>query len=89
MKQSFFFLSFTELRLGDMIRLTLIALWVKVLVDDILKYVFPEKVFDISCKLSPLEAICMEFQVLFSEKKKKKKKKKKSRKVSPINRLLN
>ena len=33
---------------------------------------FPENRFDISCKLSPLETICMKFQNLFSGKNKKK-----------------
>ena len=42
--------------------------------DDILKYffLFSQKTgFDILCKLSPLETICMKCQNLFSEKKKK------------------
>ena len=33
--------------------------------------IFPEKGFDISCKLSPLETICMKCQNLFSGKKEK------------------
>ena len=51
--------------------------------DDILKYFsyFPLKTgFDILCKLSPIETICMKCQILFYEKKKKKKKKKRKEK---------
>ena len=50
------------------------ALWVKFSADDILKYFsyFPQKTgYDISCKLSPKETICMKCQILFSEKNKK------------------
>ena len=32
---------------------------------------FPWAGFDISCKLSPMETICMKFQILFSGKKRK------------------
>ena len=32
---------------------------------------FPEKIFDISCKLFPMERICMKCQILFSGKNKK------------------
>ena len=42
--------------------------------DDILKYFSDfsqKKCFDISFKLSPLETICMECQILFSGKNKK------------------
>ena len=51
-----------------------LAFWVKFSADDILKYFsfFPQKTgFDISCKLSPLETICMECQILFPWKNKK------------------
>ena len=63
----------TELcRLLDMtLRL---ALWVKFSADDILKYFsyFSQKTgFDISCKLSPKETICMKCQILFSVKNEK------------------
>ena len=48
------------------------ALWVKFSADDILKY-FPQKTgFDISCKLSTLETICMKCQILFWEENKEK-----------------
>ena len=50
--------------------------------DDILKYVSyfsKETGFDISCKLSPMEIICMRCHILFSEKKKKKKPTKKKK----------
>ena len=51
------------------------ACWVKFSADYILKYLFllaPEKKgFDISCKLSPEETICMECQNLLSGKNKK------------------
>ena len=60
-----------------------LALWVKFSADDILKYFsyFSQKTgFDISCKLSPLETICMKCQILFWGK---------IRKISPICRLLN
>ena len=37
----------------------MLSIWVKVTADDILKY-FPKKIgFDISCKLSPWETICI------------------------------
>ena len=42
--------------------------------DDILKYFFlffPETKFDISCKLSSMETICMKSQILISGKNKK------------------
>ena len=42
--------------------------------DSILKYFFlfsQKTVFDISCKLSPLETICMKRQIMFSRKNKK------------------
>ena len=46
--------------------------WVKISVNDILKY-FSKKIgFGISCKLSPMETVCMTFQILFSRKNKKK-----------------
>ena len=54
--------------------------------DDILKYLvvvfffFQKTGFDISCRLSPLETICMKCQILFPGKK---------RKLSPNCRLLN
>ena len=44
---------------------------VKFSTEDILNY-FPQKTgFDISCKLSPNETICMECQILFSVKNNK------------------
>ena len=49
-------------------------LWVKFSAENILKYIsyFSQKTgFDISCKLSPLETICMKCQMLFSGKNKK------------------
>ena len=51
--------------------------------DDIFKYfyfsdLFQKTGFDITCKLSPKETVCMKCQILFSQKKKKKKKKKKN-----------
>ena len=52
-----------------------LALWVKFSADNILKYFihFPQKTrLDISCKLSPMETICMKFQILFTGKHKKK-----------------
>ena len=52
------------------------AYWVKISADNILKlfsdFFFQKIGFDISCKLSPKETICMNCQSLFSEKKKKK-----------------
>ena len=51
-----------------------LALWVKFSADDILKYFsyFSQKTgLDISCKLSPLETICMKCHILFSGKYKK------------------
>ena len=51
-----------------------LALWVKFSADDILKYFsyFSQKTgFDISCKLSPYETICMKCSTLFSGKNKK------------------
>ena len=38
---------------------------------DFLYFFFQKTGFDISCKLSPLETICMECQILFPEKNKK------------------
>ena len=49
-------------------------LWVKFSADDILKYFpyFSQKTgFDISCKLSPMETICIKCKILLSGKKKK------------------
>ena len=44
------------------------------LADDRLVFYFSQKIeFDILCKLSPLETICLESQILFSGKNKKKK----------------
>ena len=46
----------------------------KISEDNILKYFFlffPETDFDISCKLSPMETICMKCQILVSGKNKK------------------
>ena len=46
----------------------------KISADDILKYfsIFFQKTrFDISCKLSPMETICMKCQITFSGKNKK------------------
>ena len=46
-----------------------LAWWVKILADDILKYfsyVCQKTDYDIPCKLSPLETICMNCQGLFS-----------------------
>ena len=37
----------------------------------IFSYFFQKTEFDISCKLSPLETICMKCQILFSGKNKK------------------
>ena len=51
-----------------------LALWVKFSADNILKYFsyFSQKTgYDISCKLSPKETICMKCQILFSGKNKK------------------
>ena len=51
-----------------------LALDVKFSADDILKYFFyfsQKTGFDISCKLSPVETICMKYQILFSGKYKK------------------
>ena len=48
--------------------------WVKISVDDILKYFsyFSQKLgFDILCKFSPYKTICMKYQILFSGKNKK------------------
>ena len=50
------------------------ALWVKFSADNILKHFsnFSQNTgFDISCKLSLMETICMKCQILFSEKNKK------------------
>ena len=48
-----------------------LACWVKISADNNLKY-FSKKIgFDISCKLSPQETICMKCQSLFSGKNKK------------------
>ena len=52
-----------------------LALWVKFSADDILKYFFyfsQKTGYDISCKLSPKETICMKCQILFFGKNKKK-----------------
>ena len=38
---------------------------------EIFFFFFLETVFDISCKLSPLETICINWQILFSGKNKK------------------
>ena len=46
-----------------------IAFLVKITADDILKYFSyfsQETRFDISCKLSPVETICMKCQILYS-----------------------
>ena len=46
----------------------------KISADDILKYLlyFSQKTgFDMSCKLSPMETICMKFRILFSGENKK------------------
>ena len=54
-------------------RLLTLALWVKISAD-ILEYFsyFSQKTgFDITCKLSPMETICMQCQNLFSGKNKK------------------
>ena len=51
-----------------------LALWVKFSADNILKYFShfsQEARFDILCKLSPMETICMKSQILFSGKNKK------------------
>ena len=51
------------------------ALWVKFSADDIwniFSYFYQKTCFDISCKLSPMETICMKWQILFSGKNKKK-----------------
>ena len=56
---------------------SLLALWVKFSADDILKYFsnFSQKTgFYISCKLSPLETVCMKCLILFFRKNKKNKK---------------
>ena len=50
-----------------------LALWVKFSAEDILKhfsYCSQKTGFDISCKLSPMETVCMQCQILFSWKKK-------------------
>ena len=50
------------------------ALQVKFSADNILKYFsyFSEKTdFDISCKLSPMETVCIKCQILFSRENKK------------------
>ena len=41
-----------------------LKLWVK-LSDDILKHFSQRLAFDISCKLSPIEKICQNCQILF------------------------
>ena len=47
----------------------LLALWVKISADLYLFLFYSEKKgFDISCKLSPLETICMKRESLFSGK---------------------
>ena len=43
----------------------------KISADDILKYFSLKTGFDISCKLSPMETICMKCQILLTGKKKK------------------
>ena len=68
-KKCYAFLSFAEQILDD--EVNRFALRVKVSADDILKYCsyfFQKMGFDISCKLSPLETICMKCQILFSGK---------------------
>ena len=55
-------------------KLSCLACWVKFSADKILKYFsyFCQKTgFENSCKLSPLETICMKCQILFSGKNKK------------------
>ena len=52
-----------------------LALWLKFSANNILKYFFSyfswKTGFDVSCKLSPKETICMKCQNLFSGKNKK------------------
>ena len=51
-----------------------LSCWVHFSADDILKYFsyFPQKIgFDILCKLTSMETICMKCQILLSEKNKK------------------
>ena len=55
-------------------QLSIIACWVKILADNILKYFsyFSQTTgFGISCKLSPMETIRMKCQILFSGENKK------------------
>ena len=50
-----------------------LAHWVKISLDDIFKYFFyftQKTGFAISCKLSPLETVCMKCQILFCGKNK-------------------
>ena len=50
-----------------------LAYWIKILADKILKYFFnfSQKIeYDISCKLSPKETICMKYKIIFSGKNK-------------------
>ena len=60
-----------------MTHLTISALWGDSADDKLMTFFyFSQKTgFDISCKLSPVETICMNGQNLFSGEKKKKKKK--------------
>ena len=61
-----------KIRLLIVSRHAYLALWVKNSADDILEYFsyFSKKTgLDISCKLSPVETICMICQILFSGNK--------------------
>ena len=55
---------------GKAITLTLSTLWAHSTEDELMIFfVFFQKIrFDISCKLSPQEAICMKCRILFSGK---------------------
>ena len=68
----------------DLFRLTVILMLSTLSADNILKYFsfFPENWIDNSCKLSPLETICMKCQILFFWEKLKKKKKKKKKLIN-------
>ena len=70
-KQHLFFFCFVFLLV-----LIFISLCPKSAIDKLIffSYISQKRGFDFSCKLSPLEAICMKCQILFSEKKIKKKK---------------
>ena len=52
-----------------------LACWIQFSAHDIMKYFFsyfPQKTgFDISCKLSPVETVCMKHQILISGKNRK------------------